>query len=357
MIDWTADWIVTRPAHARQADPLRGAGWHLLRASASAELEADAVAEACTLTVGGRAGTRLPKIGHSGCARDGVRRARRCRAIGRDRCTASLFRRFRWPAGLRLGEPGDRHRLAARPRTGHADAASVHRDAAQPLADRSARRHARRREDLHAARVQARSRAAALARRRRRRRPRGRVARQRVRARWLEARSMSRMAALDASVFGARRASPAGEFPRTRREPWFRAVGRERLRPGACGPSRLLPGAGGGSERARCHRADRRRDRVHPRTASSSTSPMRKRKIAACLGEHGFRVQRPLLRMALGRTGRAAIRPGCSPSPARNTVDGRATTRCCDELLSPDSQVARASCPLPSACGSRRADS
>ena len=117
-----------RPAHARQADPLRGAGWRVLTGSPSASSRLGAVAEAFALTV---------EVGWNQTAEDwafflahGTVYAARDASgrSGRDCRGASLSRQFTRRARLRLGEPGDRHRLAARARTGHADAPAVHRE-------------------------------------------------------------------------------------------------------------------------------------------------------------------------------------------------------------------------------------
>ncbi len=110
-----------------------------------------------------------------------------------------------------------------------------------------------------AARVQARPRVAALARRTRRRL---RVAR--------TCASVGCWPAWPGSALWTRpgircKASDvAHELPDA---PWDARLsnsGRERLRSGAFGPRRLVRGAGGGSERARCHRSHRRGYRVHP---------------------------------------------------------------------------------------------
>ena len=198
------------------------------------------------------------------------------------------------PAGLCLGEPGDRHRLAPRPRTGHADAPALHRDASQPFADRPARRHAGGREGLHPARVQTCPRVAALARRTRRRL---RVARTRASAG--RGAACARIAALDTLAFGAQRQTLLTNF---RDATW---------------DARLRTADGSGYALVRSGRvasyvgpvvAANARDAIALIDAATASTPGRifidvpdpQTQIAAWLGVHGFTVQRPLLRMALG---------------------------------------------------------
>ena len=68
MIDWVADWVAARHAEPREADPLRGPRWQLLRTTAAVDLPVVPMREArhprrARARRGRRAGTRRPTTG------------------------------------------------------------------------------------------------------------------------------------------------------------------------------------------------------------------------------------------------------------------------------------------------------
>ena len=194
--------------------------------------------------------------------RNGIRGARCLRTSGRDCRDPPLSRPFIRRARLRLGEPGNRLTVAAWARTGHADAAAVHRRASQPFASRPARRHAGRREGVPAAGVQARARVDSAGR-----------------AKAVFARATDASASLAASGLATDRplstrpcSAPnrkglLANFCGRAGKPRLRTSGRDRLRLGAFGPHCLTRRARDCGECGGRRGADWGRDSVDARPA------------------------------------------------------------------------------------------